>query len=712
MLKRGDYDMLKPGTLISGRYEIVEMVGSGGMADVYKAKCQRLNRYVAIKVLKPEYSSDINFVNKFKGEAQSVAGLSHPNVVNMFDVAEDNGLHYIVMELVEGITLKSFIERKGKLDIREAIGITIQIAQGMDAAHSNHIIHRDIKPQNIIISREGKVMITDFGIAKATSSNTITSNTMGSVHYLSPEQARGGYSDEKSDIYSLGITLYEMLSGKVPFTADNNVSVALLHIQGEALSLREIDPSIPVSIDRIVRKCMQKKPERRYLSASELISDLKKSLAEPDGDFVHIPEIVLNDSPTINMAEDFDKIKRAKLIEHTTDNNIEDYEEEYNPEEDELDLIDSKIEKIVFIGYVSATIIITIIIIYIIGWFFGIWGKSNKNKNDFNNNNEFSEEIDPTPTPEDIDEIEDTTFKVPKVVGLKEQDAITLLRADAPELDIRTKENYSDVYPEGQVMEQYPSENVDWDSKGQMQLTISLGSEPFPLPSLNNLTEDKADKKLKELELNVIHDYPFDDNIPAGEVIRTNPEEGTIVKKGDTVTLYISYGPAIVQVDVPPLVGLTEAEAEEALTAVGLIKGRVTLSYSTSYPEGQVTYQSNSVGQKVTTGTSVDITVSKGVEPTPVKLKYIGEVIININPFDYIEDEEAEIVLEMEQDGWVSEIFEGMATSDDFPLKVKNVIGDNLSDGTVRMYVDNMIFKLPDETVGKTWKIKFIAVEE
>lgn len=221
---RMEESMINPGMMISDRYEIIDRVGSGGMADVYKAKCHRLNRYVAIKVLKQEYSSDAKFVAKFRAEAQSVAGLSHPNIVNVYDVGEDNGLHYIVMELVEGITLKKFIEKKGKLDVKEAVGIGIQIAQGMEAAHNNHIIHRDIKPQNIIISKEGKVKVTDFGIAKAATSNTITSNAMGSVHYISPEQARGGYSDEKSDIYSLGVTLYEMLSGKVPFEGESTVT--------------------------------------------------------------------------------------------------------------------------------------------------------------------------------------------------------------------------------------------------------------------------------------------------------------------------------------------------------------------------------------------------------------------------------------------------------------------------------------------------------
>ena len=239
---------IKIGMFINDRYEILEKVGSGGMADVYKAKCHRLNRYVAIKILKAEYAQDKNFVQKFRGEAQSAAGLSHPNIVNVYDVGEDNGLYFIVMELVEGITLKRFIERKGRLEVREAVGIAIQIAQGMEAAHAKHIIHRDIKPQNIIISREGKVKVTDFGIAKAATSNTVTQNALGSVHYLSPEQARGGYSDERSDIYSLGVTIYEMLTGHVPFAGDTTVSVALLHIQGQAEPIRDTAPDVPESL--------------------------------------------------------------------------------------------------------------------------------------------------------------------------------------------------------------------------------------------------------------------------------------------------------------------------------------------------------------------------------------------------------------------------------------------------------------------------------
>lgn len=280
--------MIKLGMLIADRYEILEKIGTGGMSDVYKAKDTKLNRFVAIKVLKQEFSENKNFVSKFRVEAQAAAGLMHPNIVNVYDVGEEDGIHYIVMELVEGITLKKYIEKKSRLSTKEAISIAIQVAMGIEAAHNNHIIHRDIKPQNIIISKEGKVKVTDFGIAKAASSNTITSNVMGSVHYTSPEQARGGFSDEKSDVYSMGITLFEMLTGRVPFNGDTTVAIAIKQIQDEMPSPREFVPEIPVSVERIVLKCTQKSPDRRYQNMGDMIRDLKRSLITPDEPFVQI----------------------------------------------------------------------------------------------------------------------------------------------------------------------------------------------------------------------------------------------------------------------------------------------------------------------------------------------------------------------------------------------------------------------------------------
>ena len=285
MTDRGRY-MLKVGMFIQNRYEIMERIGSGGMADVYKAKDHKLNRFVAVKVMKKEFRDDKVFISKFRVEAQSAAGLAHANIVNIYDVGEEAGIYYIVMELVEGITLKRYIKNKGRLSVREATSIALQISAGLEAAHNNGIIHRDIKPQNIIISTDGKVKVADFGIARASSANTINSGAMGSVHYSSPEQSRGGYSDEKSDIYSLGITMYEMLTGSVPFDGDTAVAVAIRHLQEEIHGPKELVPEIPYSTNQIVLKCTQKSPDRRYTNMAELIRDLRESLVNPDGDFV------------------------------------------------------------------------------------------------------------------------------------------------------------------------------------------------------------------------------------------------------------------------------------------------------------------------------------------------------------------------------------------------------------------------------------------
>lgn len=278
--------MIKIGMLIADRYEVLEKVGTGGMSDVYKAKDHRLNRMVAVKVLKQEFAENATFVSKFRVEAQAAAGLMHPNIVNVYDVGEEKGTYFIIMELVNGITLKRYIEKKGRLEPREAVTVTVQVAMGLTAAHRGHIIHRDIKPQNIIISKEGKVKVTDFGIARASTSKTITSNVMGSVHYTSPEQARGGYSDEKSDIYSLGVTLFEMLTGHVPYDGETTVAVALQHIQDPFPSPRSEVPGIPFSVEQIVLKCCEKSPDRRYQTMDELAADLRRSLNDPDGTFV------------------------------------------------------------------------------------------------------------------------------------------------------------------------------------------------------------------------------------------------------------------------------------------------------------------------------------------------------------------------------------------------------------------------------------------
>ena len=378
--------MIKIGMMIGDRYEILEKIGTGGMSDVYKAKCHKLNRYVAIKVLKQEFSENANFVSKFRIEAQAAAGLMHPNIVNVYDVGEENGIYYIVMELVEGITLKKYIEKKARLSYKEAVSIAIQVSMGIQAAHNNHIIHRDIKPQNIIISKDGKVKVTDFGIAKAATSNTITSNVMGSVHYTSPEQARGGYSDEKSDIYSLGITMFEMLTGRVPFNGETTVAIAIKHIQEEMPSPKEYVPEIPSSVANIVLKCCQKSPDRRYQNMAELIADLKQSLINPDEDFVvnHDPD--MEGGTRMLSDEDMAQIKRKTPYPANREYEEPDHDEtmrlrsdteamyeneEEGEGEDDYDY-DPKMEKVTTVLAIVAGIVICIILIVLAVKIFGV----------------------------------------------------------------------------------------------------------------------------------------------------------------------------------------------------------------------------------------------------------------------------------------------------------------------------------------------------
>ena len=381
--------MVKDGIVLGKRYEVLSKVGAGGMADVYKGRDQMLNRYVAIKVLKKEFREDENFVRKFRSEAQASAGLLHPNVVNVYDVGEDRGLYYMVMELVEGITLKEYIEKKGRLSHKEVISIAIQMCSGIGAAHAAGIIHRDIKPQNIIISKDGKVKVTDFGIAKAVTSNTISTNAMGSVHYTSPEQARGGFSDQKSDIYSIGITLYEMVTGQVPFDGDSTVSVAIKHLQEEITAPSELVSDIPYSLEQIILKCTQKNAERRYPNTDELIQDLKRSLVDPDGDFVVIPPLGNADTLIIT-DEELDEIQNSydedeyDEDEYDEDEYDEDEYDEDEYDEDEYDVDDGKrgkgsdevnpkMKKLTRILTVVVAIIIAFIVIFAIGRAAGIF---------------------------------------------------------------------------------------------------------------------------------------------------------------------------------------------------------------------------------------------------------------------------------------------------------------------------------------------------
>lgn len=633
--------MIKPGMYLSDRYEIIDKVGSGGMADVYKARDHKLNRFVAIKILKTEYNNDKTFVQKFRGEAQSAAGLSHPNIVNIYDVGEDEGMHYIIMELIEGITLKRFIERKGKLEIREAIGIGIQIAQGMEVAHANHIIHRDIKPQNIIISREGKVKVTDFGIAKATSSNTITSNAMGSVHYFSPEQARGGYCDEKSDIYSLGVTMYEMISGHVPFEGDNAVSVALLHIQNEAKSLRELDPSVPVSVDKIVQKCMQKKPERRYLTVSELIADLKRSISEPDVDFVVIPDILKEKQPTVVLSRDeLETIRKASAIKDVSDDSVSDdqdiddsYDESYDDsydddeyddydgddydedEEDDDDEEPSKKEKLILLVAIGSAVFLAVVVILIILKLAGFIG-SNDSKKVVDPKKQQETSISTQQTEEPTEEpTEDSD--APNLIGKTREEAQEIAEKNGYTLRI---EQVVSAKPEGIIVDQDVDGNI-------IYAKVSDGSGNIKMSDVTGMSAQEAKSQLQddgftgEFEI----EYINDEDVEVGRVVKTNPEAGTEVKIVDLekITLYVSTGESTKTFEVPSLLGKTREEAEEAIKAAGMELGSVSESENDDYEAGKVCYQSKTAGAKVSGSTKIDITISTGKKEEEPEAKII-----------------------------------------------------------------------------------------
>lgn len=691
--------MLKPGMFISDRYEIIDKVGSGGMADVYKARCHRLNRFVAMKVLKQEYSDDKKFVAKFRGEAQSAAGLSHPNIVNVYDVGEDDGLYYIVMELVEGITLKNFIDRKDHLEVKEAIGISIQIAQGLEAAHANHIIHRDIKPQNIIISREGKVKVTDFGIAKAATSNTITSNAMGSVHYISPEQARGGYSDERSDIYSLGVTMYEMLTGKVPFAGDNTVSVALQHIQGEPVPLRELDPSIQPSLERIVQKCMQKKPERRYLSATELITDLKHAITNPSGDFVKIAPMVINDSPTINISDD--EVSHIKSASKVSSPAYGTREEQLPPEDeddradgdDEEGEIDPKLEKIIVGGSIAAGVILVALIVFIVFRIF-MGGKGDP--------------AEATPTPSPIEETlppsatdtplpEDTQapeIQVPALTGLTLEQAFAALGED---FKPAYTEKQSDVEA-GKVIEQDPEALTMAATGSIVNFVVSSGPQTYSLIDVYGQTQTEAQTALSNAGLVPAFGDDYSSDVEAGRIIRTEPGRGSTVKKGDVVKLIVSKGTKVEYVNMPELSGLTEKDALKTLKNSGLV-GKADYKNSDT-DKGKVFYQSYSVNEQVEKGTTINFTVSLGPKVVQPANKFVsGDISIEENPFT-VENEIGYIKIVLEQDGKTKTIYDAATTYEEFPLPLGQIVGFSDSTGQLRMYVG-------DEDYGIVAEVSF-----
>ncbi len=601
--------MLELGTMLSGRYEVLKRVGSGGMADVYMAKDHKLNRNVAVKVLKSEYVEDEKFLKKFETEAQAVARLSHPNIVNVYDVGIEDGINYIVMELAEGMTLKEYIRRKGYLSPKETVEISLQIASAISHAHKNHIIHRDIKPQNILVSEIGNVKVTDFGIAKATSSNTVTSTAtaMGSVHYISPEQAKGRFSDEKSDIYSLGITMYEMVTGHVPFDHENGVTIALMHLQNEITPPSQIRDGIPDSLEKIILKCTMKKPEDRYQTADELITDLKLVFEDTSGGYVGIVPAI-DDSPTI-MIDQNELTQRIQTNENDNTQPVEDpdgnaYVED-DDEEEETGM-NSKIEKLVIVlaAVVGAIILISIIVFVV------------KSSGLFKSGKSTTQSTIAATTEAGG---QDTTEKytVDNYIGMSLEAA---REAIDNKFKINVTEEYSDTYAKGLVMEQDPESDTELEEGKTIKLVVSKGQkteDKVSVPDVRGKTKSSASSELTAAGFKVSTKEAYSDDVAKGEVVSQTPSQGSKVAKNTTVVITVSKGKKEDQtVSVPNLRYYTESEAKQELQRVGLSLGSVLTEYSDSVEKGLVIRQRISSGSKVKKGTAVGIYVSLGPRQT------------------------------------------------------------------------------------------------
>lgn len=667
--------MVNIGTMIAGRYEVIEKIGTGGMADVYRAKDHRLNRFVAVKILKNEYSEDMKFVAKFRQEAQAIACLSHPNIVGVYDVGEENEMHFFVMEFVDGITLKKYIERNGKLSVREAVGITLQIANGLEAAHANHIIHRDIKPQNILISKDGTAKVSDFGIAKAASSNTITANAMGSVHYISPEQARGGFSDEKSDIYSLGVTMYEMLSGTLPFTGESAVAIALAHIQEDATPLDAIDATIPHGLSNIVAKCMQKKTELRYPTVADLIADIKMFLQDPSGEYGVIRNLYENADTIFIPSGDINTLKSAAPGGASS--------EEHKKAEDEKEdgaEVDPKLEKALIIGSVTVAIIIGLIIIYMVGRLIGFWGGSSP-----------KEEATPEPTAKvtqssgtpGTDESGDK-ITVPDIIDLTQESAKAMLDEEGLTYEFKAKE--SDTVDAGKVIETEPSVGSEVEKETMITVYYSAQERVQPFSVLGK-TPEAAEQELRDKGYVPKRGSDiYSDSVAEGKVAATNPKTGESVAAGSTITYYVSKGQE--KIKVPDLLGKTKTQAKSALDKAGLKLGKTSKSYSENFAKNRVCVQSKANGLEVKKGTTVDITLSMGPEPT---YSYYSAYNITINnPFDYETEPDAVFKFVLSQDGKQIVLSElgGTKSYSDFPMQIAagDIKGISASEGQLFVY--------------------------
>ncbi|MDR0925687.1 MAG: Stk1 family PASTA domain-containing Ser/Thr kinase [Hungatella sp.] len=626
--------ILRPGTFLQDRYEILDQIGSGGMSDVYKALCHKLNRPVAIKVLKEEFSSDSGFVSKFKMEAQAAARLSHPNIVNIYDVVDEGNLHYIVMELIEGITLKNYITKKGCLDVKEAIGVAISVAQGIAAAHEQGIIHRDIKPQNIIIARDGKVKVADFGIARAASSQTLSATAVGSVHYISPEQARGGYSDVRSDVYSLGITMYEMVAGRVPFQGDNTVTVALAHLEDPITPPSFYNENIPVGLENIILKCTEKKPEYRYGSMQEVISDLRKALVNPDGDFVQYNSQV-DDSQTVIIGKpELEQIRSGRKVQaDPVVNRNGNRNQEQRPErrqgknagaqpgssrtrkQDSEDDINPKIERLLTAAGVMVAVLIVVVLVIVFSKVGGLFRSGSPKET------ESTAEISTEET------LSDKKVKMTSVVGLATDIAEQKLK-DNGGLYMKVSDYvFHDTIDKGDIVSQDPAEGTVIDKYSAVYVVVSKGPEHATIDltklGLEKMDGTSAKAVLEGNGLTVNVEQKNSETVVSGYVISYTPDAA---KEGETVTLVLSSGPALVNpVTVPDITGQTQEIAVEMLADVGLVQGTVTEAASETVLRGSVISQSLTANSQVESGTAVNYVISSGTAQQS-KVKYLASI--------------------------------------------------------------------------------------
>lgn len=632
--------MIQIGMIIGDRYEILDRIGTGGMSDVYKAKDHKLNRSVAIKVLKAEFADNTEFVSKFRVEAQAAAGLSHPNIVNVYDVGVDHGNYFIVMELVEGITLKNYIEKKSRLSVKEAISIAIQVSMGLEAAHNNHIIHRDIKPQNIMISRDGKVKVTDFGIAKAATGDTISVNAMGSVHYISPEQVKGFVTDEKSDIYSTGITMFEMLTGKVPFNADTTVAIAFMQINEKLPSIRALVPEVPLGLEQIIEKCTRKNPERRYRNMSALIADLKQVLRDPNVVFVResVREPETEVKPELP-KEQAVPVKEPKVKPEPVRKEAEkqpqkaprkrvrkDPYEGLTPEEKHRKIIGSHLDlEKDYDGYETlqeriTNLIMAVTAILIAGAVFFFAGNAlGLFDGDLFNRNGSSVKV-----------------TMPFVTGetkISAEESVKKLG-----LDVVLDYVNSDTYDEGIVISAETEDGVAIRSGEKIAqgtkivLKVSAGAEGAAVPAVLGMPIAEATTALNKEGFYPTKIYNFSSEYEKDVVYYQTPDAGTVMERGSEVTLYVSKGIEIVKVDMPKITGKSVEEATSILAELGLeIQVEAEKRFSEEYPVDTICYQSYGQGASVNVGSVVVAYISKGTEMTPTFFRY------DLNcPADYV----------------------------------------------------------------------------